>query len=336
MSMNLRVVVVGAGRMGADHIQRLTRWIRGAEVAAVVTWTLRARQRAAQAAPPSVAVSDVRRALDRADVDAELVATPGASHEATLLQVLERGLPVLCEKPLTPEAASSWKIVEAEQRSGRKRIQVGFMRRFDAEYRRLVASGEPGQLLMHHYVHRNPAPPPGFTAAMLITDSVVHEFDAIRYLTGEEIRTVQVRVGRTSRHAEAEQQREPQHVLIETESGVLADVDMFVNAQFGYQVTYQAAFEKAVLDIGQDTGPRVFSAGRRGGARSLRVSSSDSGPRTMPSCRAGSMPLGAVKSAAPRLWTGMRAACCCEAGVAALRTGERVAVSLRSKPDSYR
>lgn len=265
MSMNLRVVVVGAGRMGADHIQRLTRWIRGAEVAAVVTWTLRARQRAAQAAPPSVAVSDVRRALDRADVDAELVATPGASHEATLLQVLERGLPVLCEKPLTPEAASSWKIVEAEQRSGRKRIQVGFMRRFDAEYRRLVASGEPGQLLMHHYVHRNPAPPPGFTAAMLITDSVVHEFDAIRYLTGEEIRTVQVRVGRTSRHAEAEQQREPQHVLIETESGVLADVDMFVNAQFGYQVTYQAAFEKAVLDIGQDTGPRVFSAGRRGG-----------------------------------------------------------------------
>ena len=100
---------------------------------------------------------------------------------------------------------------------------------------------------------------------MLITDSVVHEFDAIRYLTGEEIRTVQVRVGRTSRHAQAEQQRDPQHVLIETEGDLLADVEMFVNAQFGYQVTTQAVFEKAVVDIGQETGPRVHGAGRWGG-----------------------------------------------------------------------
>ena len=39
---------------------------------------------------------------------------------------------------------------------------------------------------MLHHQHRNPSTPAGFTNEMLINDSVVHEFDAIRYFTGEE------------------------------------------------------------------------------------------------------------------------------------------------------
>ncbi len=118
-----------------------------------------------------------------------------------LLECLERDVPILCEKPLTPDAPSSWEVLEAEQRLGKKRIQVGFMRRFDAEYQRLrgiIASGELGELLMLHCAHRNPDTPPGFTNEMLINDSVVHEFDVIRYLTGDEIKNVQVRLGRAS------------------------------------------------------------------------------------------------------------------------------------------
>jgi predicted dehydrogenase len=57
-----------------------------------------------------------------------LIATPGFLHEEALLQIGERDLPILCEKPLTPDAASAWRIVQAEQRFGKKRIQVGFMR----------------------------------------------------------------------------------------------------------------------------------------------------------------------------------------------------------------
>jgi myo-inositol 2-dehydrogenase / D-chiro-inositol 1-dehydrogenase len=67
------------------------------------------------------------------------IAAPAFLHQEMLLQVQEHDLPILCEKPLTPDAASSWEIVEAEQRLGKKRIQVGFMRRFDAEYQRLRA-----------------------------------------------------------------------------------------------------------------------------------------------------------------------------------------------------
>ena len=106
----LRVCVVGAGRMGADHIERLTRRIVGAEVSAVVDADVSRAKKAVEAIPSAAAVSDIGQALDREDVNAVLIATPGFLHRDMLLQVLEKDLPILCEKPLTPDAPSSWEI----------------------------------------------------------------------------------------------------------------------------------------------------------------------------------------------------------------------------------
>ncbi len=333
---NLGVCVVGAGRMGADHIERLTRRIVGAEVSAVVDADVSRAQKAVEAIPSAVAISDVEQALERENVNAVVIATPGFLHRDMLLQVLKRDLPILCEKPLTPDAPSSWEILEAEQRLGKKRIQVGFMRRFDAEYERLrglITSGELGELLMLHCSHRNPDTPPGFTNEMLINDSVVHEFDIIRYLTGEEIRSVQVRVGRATRHAPSDQ-HDPQHVLIETETGVLADVEIFVNAQFGYQVATQAVFEKGIVNIGEDGGPYVRSAGRWGGeitpsfVERFRGAYDVEIQRWVDATKRGEVD-------GPTAWDGYATAACCEAGVAAQKSGEKVDVSLKDKPSIY-
>jgi myo-inositol 2-dehydrogenase / D-chiro-inositol 1-dehydrogenase len=119
MSTNLRVCVVGAGLMGADHIERLTRRIVGAEVSAVVDADASRAKKAVEAIPSAVALTNIGQALDREDVNAVLIATPGFLHRDMLLQVRERDLPILCEKPLTPDAQSSWEILEAEQRLGK-------------------------------------------------------------------------------------------------------------------------------------------------------------------------------------------------------------------------
>jgi myo-inositol 2-dehydrogenase / D-chiro-inositol 1-dehydrogenase len=120
ISTNLKVCVVGAGKMGADHIERLSRRIVGAEVAVVVDADVSRAKKAAEATPSATALPDIGQALGRKDVDAVVIATPGFLHKEMLLQVRERGLPILCEKPLTPDAASSWEIVEAEQRFGKE------------------------------------------------------------------------------------------------------------------------------------------------------------------------------------------------------------------------
>jgi myo-inositol 2-dehydrogenase / D-chiro-inositol 1-dehydrogenase len=336
-STNLKVCVVGAGKMGADHVERLARRIVGAEVSVVVDANISLAKKAVETIPSAAAVSNIGQALEQEEVDAVLIATPGSLHKEMLLQVQVRDLPILCEKPMTPDAASSWEIVEAEQRLGKRRIQVGFMRRFDAEYQRLrvlTKSGELGELLMLHCSHRNAGSRKEFTNQMLITDSVAHEFDAIRYLTGQEIKNVQVRLGRPTRYA-CSGQHDPQQVLIETESGVLADVEIFVNAQFGYQVAAQAVFEKGIVNIGGDSGPYVRRAGHWGGEITPGFlerfrSAYDAEVQSW---------IDAAKRdevGGPTAWDGYATAACCDAGVAAQRSGEKVEVSLQGKPSIYR
>ena len=337
MTKTLRVAVIGAGRMGADHIKRLSTRIHGAEVAAVVDVDLARAQAAIEGIDGAVALASADEALNNGDVNAVLIATPGFLHEEILYKALEKDFPILCEKPLTPDAESAWKVVQAEQALGHKRIQVGFMRRFDAEYSALgaiIRNSELGELLMLHHQHRNPSTPEGFTNEMLINDSVVHEFDAIRYFTGEEITSVQVRLGKPTRSA-PRGQHDPQHVLLETESGVLADVEIYVNAKFGYQVATQASFEDGIVSIGGDNGPYVQSAGKWGGnvtpgfeerfgaAYDVEVQAwVDAALRG--------------EIGGPTAWDGYATAACCEAGVEAQKSGEKVKVQLNTKPDLYK
>ncbi|WP_416405128.1 Gfo/Idh/MocA family protein [Arthrobacter sp. LFS091] len=337
MTKTLRVAVIGAGRMGADHIKRLSTRIHGAEVAAVVDVDLARAQAAIEGIDGAVALASADEALNNGDVNAVLIATPGFLHEEILYKALEKDFPILCEKPLTPDAESAWKVVQAEQALGHKRIQVGFMRRFDAEYSALgaiIRNSELGELLMLHHQHRNPSTPEGFTNEMLINDSVVHEFDAIRYFTGEEITSVQVRLGKPTRSA-PNGQHDPQHVLLETESGVLADVEIYVNAKFGYQVATQASFEDGIVSIGGDNGPYVQAAGKWGGnvtpgfeerfgaAYDVEVQAwVDAALRG--------------EIGGPTAWDGYATAACCEAGVEAQKSGEKVKVQLNTKPDLYK
>ncbi|WP_026534297.1 Gfo/Idh/MocA family protein [Arthrobacter sp. H14] len=340
MTDNLRVAIVGAGRMGSDHVQRLHHRIAGAEVAAVVDVDLQRAQAAIDSLPAgshnAVALGNADEAFARDDVDAVLIATPGFLHEDILYKALERDIPILCEKPLTPDSESAFNVVRAEEKLGRKRIQVGFMRRFDAEYAALgsmIERKELGETLMIHCAHRNPDTPEGFTNEMLINDSVVHEFDVVRYLTGEEITSVQVRLGRKTSSA-PNGQHDPQHVLLETGSGVLADVEIYVNAKFGYQVTTQVAFEDGIVNIGEDGGPYVRAGGRWGGKVTPSfVERFGAAFDTEIQSWVDAAKRGEIGG--PSAWDGYATAACCEAGVQAQDNGKKVSVKLEQKPGLY-
>lgn len=264
---NLRVAVVGAGAMGSDHIRRITATIAGADVVAIVDPDTARATAAAERAPGAITAASFEDALDRAEIDAVIVATPGFLHEPVLVPAIERGLAVLCEKPLTTSAEDSLRIVELEQSSSdRPKIQVGFMRRFDKGYQELRALRESranGALLALHHAHRNPTTPPNFSESMLIHDSVIHEIDIIPFITGEAITSVEVKKPRRNSLAPADLP-EPQFVLFTTESGTMAIVEINVNAQFGYQVTTDAVFESGVAYIGRETSLNLVSQGVSG------------------------------------------------------------------------
>ncbi|MEV6674636.1 Gfo/Idh/MocA family oxidoreductase [Streptomyces sp. NPDC051162] len=333
----LGVAVIGTGRMGADHVRRLDRVISGARVAAVVDVDGDRAKGAAAGIDGCTAYTDTAAALSAPDVDAVLIASPGPAHEAALLAAFARDLPVLCEKPLTPDAASALRVVEAEARLGHRRVQVGFMRRYDAEYLQLKAlldGGGIGRPLMLHCRHRNVTTPPGFTEQMMINDSVVHEIDATRWLLGQEIAAVTVLKPARS-PAAPEGLSDPQLVLLETSGGALADVEIFVNCGFGYQVQCEAVGERGSARIGDAHGPLVNTAGRWGGeiaqdfVTRFRSAYDEQVQRWVTATRSG-------RVEGPSAWDGYAAAAACEAGTRSQVSGAREVVALARRPALYR
>ncbi|MEU9208608.1 Gfo/Idh/MocA family oxidoreductase [Streptomyces sp. NPDC048415] len=336
MSELLGVAVLGAGHMGADHIRRIDRVVSGARVAAVADPDT-GRAKDAVAGIDGVSVhSEVAAALDAPGVRAVLIASPGPAHEEALLAAFERGLPVLCEKPLVPESAGALRVVEAETRLGRRLAQVGFMRRYDAEYQRLKSlldSGRLGRPLMLHCTHRNVASPPGFTSAMLVNSSVSHEIDAARWLLGHELTAVTVLRPRPSSHA-PQGLLDPQFVLFETAAGALVDVEVFVNSGFGYQVRCEAVCESGTARIGDEHTMVVTTAGGASEevARDYLVRFADAYDREVQAW-VDATRVGRVTG--PSVWDGYAASAVAEAGVRALENGGRVSVELAPRPDLY-
>ena len=333
----LGVAVIGTGRMGADHVRRIDEVISGARVAAVVDVDAERAKAVAAGVEGCTAYTEPAAAMAAADVDAVLIASPGPAHEAALLTAFEHDLPVLCEKPLTPDAASALRILEAEQKLGHRRVQVGFMRRYDAEYIRLKAlldSGQLGRPLMLHNRHRNAGSPPGFTEAMLINDSVVHEMDVTRWLLGQEITAVTVLRPTPSGNA-PEGLSDPQFVVFETDGGALVDVEIFVNCGFGYQVQAEVVCESGTARIGEGHALVTNMAGRWGGtiAQDFVERFAEAYDREVQAwvdaTRRGEV-------TGPSVWDGYAAAAVCEAGVRAQAEGRRIEVELIERPALYR
>ncbi|MES4892931.1 Gfo/Idh/MocA family oxidoreductase [Streptomyces sp. NPDC096012] len=331
----LGVAVLGAGHMGADHIRRLGHVVSGARVAAVADPDVE-RAKEAVAGLSGVSVhTDPSAALDAPGVAAVLVASPGPAHEEALLACFARGLPVLCEKPMVPDSAGALRVVEAEARLGRRLAQIGFMRRYDAGYRRLKAlldGGSLGRPLILHCTHRNVSSPGHFTSAMLINSSVSHEIDAARWLLGQELTAVRVLRPRSSSGA-PEGLVDPQFVLFETERGALVDVEVFVNCGFGYQVRCEAVGEAGSARIGDEHTMVVTTGGRAAQevAQDYLVRFADAYDREVQAwvdaTRRG-------RVTGPGVWDGYAASVVAEAGVRSLETGHRVAVDLAPRPDA--
>lgn len=168
---------------------------------------------------------------------------------------------------------------------------------------------------------------------MLITDSVVHEFDVIPWLAGSRVVSVEVKYPKTSSLAHSGL-REPILVIMELENGVLVDVEMNVNIQFGYQVATEAVFEKGLARIGQPSGIQQWRNGqfmvnehtdfttRFATAYDRQIQS------WVDAIHDGSLVAG------PTAWDGYLVALACEAGVKALDGGV-IPVNAAPRPDFY-
>lgn len=182
------LALLGAGRMAKVHAEAIS--AAGARLVTVFDVSAAAANSLASKAGASVAQT-AEEALNHPEVAAVLIATSSDTHAKFVIEAVQAGKAVMCEKPLAPTLAEAQQCVDAlGDRAGS--VFLAFNRRFDpghAAVKQAIENGEIGNLEQLTITSRDPYPPPLEyvpKSGGLFRDMMIHDFDMARWMLGEE------------------------------------------------------------------------------------------------------------------------------------------------------
>ena len=281
--------------------------------------------------------TDGKDLINDPDVDAVFIVSPGFAHTESLLQAIEAGKRVFCEKPLATTADDCKKIVEAEVASGKHLIQLGFMRRYDKGYvqvKEALKSGEYGEPLILHCTHRNPEVGTNYNTPMAVHDTAIHEIDTLHWLVDDEYESAQVIMPKVTKYSHSEL-KDPQIMLLRTKRGICIDVEVFVNCKFGYDINCEVVCEDGAIKMAQPSYPSI----RKDAAVSTKIDTDcfvrfkdayDTEVQNWVDCAKDGVING------PTAWDGYLAAVTADALVKAQETGQIEPIHTDEKPEFYK
>ncbi len=265
--MALKIGVIGTGAIGREHIRRLNTKLVGSKVVAVTDINLAGAQQVADQYGNIAVYKTYQEVVDDPNVDALVVTSWGPAHEEQVLAGIKAGKPVFVEKPMATSAAGAKNIVDAEMAFGKKLVQVGFMRRYDAGYKMLknvIDTGKIGQPLVLHCAHRNPTVPTAYVTSMAINDTAIHEIDCLHWLINDEWTSAQVLMPRQTQFTH-DKLMDPQVLILTTKTGIRVVLEIFVNCQYGYDIQCEVVGETGIaklpepMSIQMRSGEKLFN-----------------------------------------------------------------------------
>ena len=273
----LGVGVLGVGEMGKRHAENLRRLVPEARLVAIADASAeRARQVAAELEIENWHDS-LESMLERKDIDAVLIATPDKFHAQAVETAVRAGKDVLCEKPLALNLADAYAALDAVSKSGR-RLQVGFMRRYDPAYAaamKRIEAGEIGVPVIFKSLGRDQIAPPlaayhSNVNGMLFYANTIHDFDLARWLMQDEVAIVNAYATTSIRPEVAKYGDIVAGVVnLQYRQGAIGNIESYAQAVYGYDVRTEIVGSKGTILVGslQQT-PAVFLSAS-GGERSL-------------------------------------------------------------------
>ncbi len=185
----MRIGLAGVGRIGAFHADTLSRLPGVDSVIVADADGGRARQVADRLHVDAAESPDV---LLESGIDALVIATATDAHPEYIVRGVRAGLPVFCEKPVAPDIERTIEVIKQTSDADAP-LQIGFQRRFDPGYiaaREAIGSGSLGWVHTLRATTLDPGPPTRAYVASsggIARDCGVHDFDAIRWVTGREV-----------------------------------------------------------------------------------------------------------------------------------------------------
>jgi len=330
--MTIRIGLIGAGIMGADHAHLFAEEVPGTSLQFICDAdAARAKKIATDTGAQNVA-SDPLAVIRDKNVDAVVIAAPDQFHASLTIACIEAGKPVLCEKPLSQDLNECLMVLGAEEKRGKQLVQLGFMRRFDpsyAEIKSLLARGDLGKALMFHCFHRNVAPAYGFQASMAICNSAPHEYDVARWMLDTDFKSI------TVFRPPAGGETAPVFMVLETIAGQLVNIEVNISATYGYDVRGELVGEKGTAFLRAPVHADVNL-----NLKQINTYPADWRSRFVEAYRRQNIAwIKSLNTGKPNIganaWDGYCSTAVAAAGVEALHTGSTVAVKQIAKPKFY-
>jgi myo-inositol 2-dehydrogenase/D-chiro-inositol 1-dehydrogenase len=253
MSEILNIGIIGAGRIGKVHAESLAYRIPGARVLAIADVNLAAAQQAAAQFGIPTTTADYRDVLANPDVQAVLICSATDTHARFTEAAAKAGKHIFCEKPIAHDLHEIDAALAAVAEAGVK-LQIGFNRRFDANFARVrqaIVNGEIGTPALLHIISRDPAPPPVSYVKVsggMFLDMTIHDFDMARFLIDSEVEEVYTLAGVTVDPAIGEAgDVDTAVIMLRYSNGVIGTIDNCRRASYGYDQRVEVLGSKGAI-----------------------------------------------------------------------------------------
>lgn len=263
----LGIGVLGVGEMGRRHAENLRRYVPEAHLIAIADVAAKRAQEVAAELEVDHFYDSLDAMLANKAIQAVLIATPDKFHAQAVIATAKAGKDILCEKPLALNLADAHTALKEVAKAGR-RLQVGFMRRYDPAYaaaKKRIEAGEIGVPVIFKSVGRDKDQPPiaayeSNVNGMIFYTNTIHDFDLARWMMGDEVTNVHsfttsairpevVKYGDVVASA----------VNLQYKNGAIGNVESYAQAVYGYDVRTEIVGSKGAIMVGSmDKIPATF------------------------------------------------------------------------------
>lgn len=272
----LRFCLVGGGRAGRVHAKSLTGHVPGASVVAVVDAQAETRQRVAADFGIPHSFAELDDALNQGGFEAVVITTPTFTHAPLAIAAAKTGKHVFLEKPMALTLAECDAIIAACA-AAKVRLQIGFMRRFQPEFRTAferISGGEIGTPMIIKSLTHGPGLPPAWAwdfrrSNGMLAEVNSHDFDCVRWLMGADPASIYAEIGNfkgAARGVTAPGFYDTALVQLRFTSGGLGSISGVCPCDYGYDARVEIVGEKGIMQIGDMQGqPLVVVTDREAG-----------------------------------------------------------------------
>lgn len=252
----LHLGIIGAGRIGRVHAETLAFRLPESRIDAITDIDRNAAESVATRCGIQNVAASSAEIIGDPQIDAVLICSPTDTHADLIVAAARAGKHIFCEKPIAFSLATIDCALEAVRAAG-VQLQIGFNRRFDANFARVrhaVVTGEIGTPSLMHIISRDPAPPPLSyvrSSGGIFLDMTIHDFDMARFLIGAEVEEIYTTAGvMVDPEIGKAGDLDTALIVMRFRNGVIGTIDNSRKAVYGYDQRVEILGSKGKIETG--------------------------------------------------------------------------------------